>query len=299
MKRCSRCRAEILDGQLVCPQCGKLRQRLRRVRCRACGSLSSQDLATCPECGERLRQDWLRPAFAAFGLVAGIVLGLLVGPSLLRGLEGWRPGRAFSTVQAMVSDVPVLVKVPTLTPSLTPSITPSPTNTPTSTPRPSATPSPTLTPAPTMTPTAAPTDTPSPTPTRTRRPATPTQPPASPTPWPTAAAPILLGPEDGSSFGGAGAIIHLAWQSAHALRPGECFLVTLSYLQEGAEVELGLCVREPQLWVRDNLYLQADQETGRAYHWSVAVALEETDGDGNLSYITLGPASEERTFYWP
>ena len=263
--------------------------------------MSSQGLEVCPHCGERLRQDWFRPVLIAVGLVVVVALVMLVGPRLLQGLEDFRPARAIGTVQAMVSEVPVLVEVPTLTPSLTPSITPSPTSTPTSTPTPSVTPSPTLptlTPTPTSTPTATPTDTPSPTPTQTRRPATPTRPPPTPTSMPTVPAPALLEPEDGTSFGGVSAIIRLAWQSNHTLGSDECFLLTVSYVQDGSEVGLPMCLQETQWWVDEGLYLQADQETDRAYHWRVGVVREEIDEDGNVSYVSLGSASQERTFYW-
>ena len=237
----------------------------------------------------------------ATGLVVVVALVMLVGPRLLQGLEDFRPARAIGTVQAMASEVPVLVDVPTLTPSLTPSITPSPTSTPTSTPTSSVTPSPTvptLTPTATATPTAAPTDTPSPTPTRTRRPATPTSPPPTATPVPTLPAPIPLEPEDGVSFSGANAFIRLAWQSNHTLGADQCFLLSVSYVSGGFPVELTMCLRDTQWWADEGLYLQADQETDRAYHWWVRVAREESNDDGSVRYVPLGPASAERTFYW-
>jgi RNA polymerase subunit RPABC4/transcription elongation factor Spt4 len=297
LKKCSRCRTEIQEGQVVCPQCGKPQPGPRRVRCRYCGTTSRQGLEVCPNCGEPLRQDWLRPGLLAAGLLVVVALVLLVGPRLFQGLRAFSPARALGTVQAMVSDVPVLVEVPSLTPSLTPSITPSPTTTPTSTPTPSVTPSPTLTPTPTFTPTPTPTDTPSPTPTRTRRPSTPTPRPPTPTPVPTVPAPVLREPEDGSTYG-SNAIIRLAWQSGHTLKTDECFLLTVSYVRNGSQVDLPMCVQEAQWWVDEALYLQADQETGRAYHWQVAVARREVDEDGNVSYVPLGPASPRWTFYW-
>jgi hypothetical protein len=162
---------------------------------------------------------------------------------------------------------------------------------------PSATPSPTLTPRPTDTPTATPTNTPSPTPTRTRRPVTATPRPPTATPLPTVVAPAPLAPEDESSYG-AGAIIRVAWQSFHSLATDECYLLTVSYVRGGASVDLPVCVQETQWWVDDALYLQADQETERAYHWSVRVVRREVDEDGSVSYLPLGPPSEEWTFYW-
>ena len=227
--------------------------------------MSTKGLQVCPHCGEQLRQAWLRPVLVAGVFLYVVIMVMLGGPRLPQGLEDLRPPRALGTVQAMLSELPALVDVPTLTPSLTPSITPSPTTTPTSTPTPSITPSPTLTPSPTPTFTPTPTETPSPIPTNTRRPAAPTRPPPTPTPLPTVPAPVALVPEDGVSFGGEDAIIRLAWQGSRALAPDECFLLTVGYVQNGARVELPMCLRDTQWWVDEGLYLQADQETDRVW----------------------------------
>ena len=297
MRKCSRCGADISAGQLVCPHCGKAQRRPRRVRCRHCGTVSSRSLEICPSCGEPLQQDWLRPALAGGVLLIAVALVFAVGPWLLQAVEGFRPGQAINTVQALASEIPVLVEVPTLTPSLTPSITPTPSRTPTSTPTPSLTPTPTLTPSPTATATPTPTDTPSPTPSRTRRAPTPTQPTETPTPMPTVVPPVLVEPKDGAPFSG-GDIFKLAWQSSHTLKPDECYLLTIRYTMGGENVSLPVCVQEPYWWVDKGLYLQADQETGRSYHWSVRVAQKERDAGGNETYVPLSPASEEWVFYW-
>ena len=115
---------------------------------------------------------------------------------------------------------------------------------------------------------------------------------------PTVPAPVLLSPEDGASFSGTNAIIRLAWQSNHTLGSDECFLLTVSYVQNGSNVGLPMCLQETQWWADDGLYLQPDQETDRAYHWRVRVVREEIDEDGNVSYVPLGPVSQERTFHW-
>ncbi len=297
MKKCSRCGTELHDGQLVCPHCGKPQRLPRRVRCRYCGTIGSRSLEVCPNCGERLQQDWLRSLAIGAALLIAVALVLIVGPWLLRVLEEFRPSRAISTVQAIASEVPVLVDVPTLTPSLTPSITPTPTNTPTRTPMPSQTPSPTLTPTPTETPTPTPTETASPTPTRTRRPATPTRPTETPTPLPTVAPPTPTEPEDGTSLG-SNANFKLAWLSNHTLKPDECYLVTLRYTHMGAEVRMPLCVQETYWWVDEGLYLQADQETDRVYYWSVRVVRKVVGEDEEETFVPLSPSSEEWSFYW-
>ncbi|HSJ53351.1 MAG TPA: hypothetical protein VLC52_06340, partial [Anaerolineae bacterium] len=110
--------------------------------------MARQGLQVCPHCGENLQNDWLRPLLLGGIIVAGLVLGLLIGPSLYRALTSFEPEVAAGTVQAVAEDLPVFVNVPTLTPSLTPSVTPTPTRTPTTTPTPTITPSPTLTPTP-------------------------------------------------------------------------------------------------------------------------------------------------------
>ncbi len=298
MKKCSRCGTELLTGQLVCPHCGKHQRRPRQVRCRHCGTVSSRTFFVCPSCGEPLRQDWVRPLLVGGGLVLAVAVVLIVGPWLLRGLGQFQPSRAISTVQAMASEVPVLIEVPTLTPSLTPSVTPTPTHTPTSTPTPSVTPSPTLTATPTETPSPTPTETASPTPTRTRLPATATAlPTETATPLPTVAPPTPLEPEDGAPFGERDTF-RLAWGSSHTLARDECFLVTVRYTHNAAEVRLPICVQATHWWVDDALYLQADQETDRVYYWSVSVARKQTDADGMESFVPLGPSSEEWSFYW-
>ncbi len=297
MKKCGRCGTEIQTGQLVCPHCGKPQRRPRRVRCRHCGAVSRRDLQVCPSCGESLKEDWLWPVLIAVVLVATTALVVLVGPWLLRELSRFQPSLALGTVQAVASEVPVLVEVPTLTPSLTPSITPTPTNTPTTTPTPSSTPSPTLTPTPTATPTDTPTATASPTPTRTRRPATPTRPADTPTPAPTVAVPILLEPDAGAPFA-ENDIFRLAWRSSHTLKPDECYLVTIRYTHQGSEVRLPVCVQETFWWVDKALYLQADQETDRVYYWTVQVVKKGIDEDGDEIFVPLSMPSTESSFYW-
>lgn len=306
MKKCSRCGHELLTDQLVCPHCGKPQREPRRVRCRYCGTISSQGLRVCPSCGESLRQDWLRPLLLGGGALLAIVLVLLVGSWLLRWLEGFQPSQAIGAVQAMASEVPVLVEVPTLTPSLTPSLTPTPTPTPTSTPEPSATPIPTLTPTPTWTPTPEPTGTSTPTPTRTRAPVTTTPSPTptstvvptqTPTPVPPIRPPVPIEPEDGAPHG-QGSIFRLGWQSSHTLKRDECYLVNLRYTHAGAPVIVQVCVQQTSWWVDESLYGQADQETDRVYFWSVQVARKSTDAEGKEAYVPLSPASEEWRFYW-
>ena len=230
-------------------------------------------------------------------MLIAVALVFALGPGLIRAVERFRPAQAINTMQALASDIPVLVEVPTLTPSLTPSITPTPSSTPTSTPTPSLTPTPTLTPSPTATPTPTFTATPTPTPTRTRRAATPTRPPDTPTPMPTVAPPVPVEPADGSPFTET-AIFKLAWQSSHTLKPDQCYLVTVRYTMGGVEVNLPVCVQETYWWVDRTLYLLADQETGRVYNWSVRVAQKERDADGKETYVPLSPASEEWAFYW-
>jgi RNA polymerase subunit RPABC4/transcription elongation factor Spt4 len=298
LRKCSRCGADILVGQLVCPECGKPQPTPRQVRCRHCGGVANRSFSVCPDCGEPLRQDWLRPALWGALLLAGALLIFLVASVANRDWPDLRPAAAVGTIQALVSDVPVLVEVPSLTPSLTPSVTPRPTRTPTPSPVPSLTPTATLTPTPTDTPAPTSTHTPSPTATRPRPTATPTVPTATPTPLPTAAPPTLISPEDGSTFRGPNAAIGLTWRSSHTLQADEYYLVTLRYSHNGAEVRLPVYVRTSEWFVDDALHLEADQETGRLYRWSVRLVRLRSGSGADAEYEMLSPPSEELTFYW-
>ena len=294
LKTCGRCGAEILTGQLICPQCGKRQRRPRRIRCRYCGTVSKQSLEVCPHCGEPLQHDWLRPLLLSSVIVAGVVLGLIVGPWLRQGLARFRPSAAVSAVQAVASEVPVLVEVPTLTPTLTPSVTPTPTETPTPTPLPSLTPTPTFTPTPTETPTPTLTASPSATPTRLQPTDTPT---VTPTPAPTVAPPTLMEPVDGSPFG-QNDIFRLAWGSGHTLKPDEFFELTVRWTEGGAPASSPYYLQQTFWFVDDGLYLRADQETDRVYYWSVRLVRKGTDSEGNEVYVALSSSSEEWSFFW-
>ena len=237
-------------------------------------------------------------------VLAGLILGLLVGPSVYRSLTSFEPELAVSTVQAVAADMPVLVHVPTLTPSLTPSITPTPTNTPTSTPTPTITPSPTLTPTPTHTPTATPTPTITPTPTRAWptwtpvTPGTPTSEPPTATPAPALAAPELLIPETGVVYEGEDTSIELTWRSSHTLVSDEYFEVMIRYVSGGATVSAPVYVQRPSWFVSKMLHGKADQESERIYTWSVRLVRKRTADDGTDTYLPISAWSEERTFHW-
>lgn len=304
MKKCSRCGTDLSNGQLVCPHCGK-RQRLpRTVRCRNCGAPNKSTHTVCSTCGEPLRRDWTRPLGVGLAVLVAVAIIVVVAPPLWRGFKSFQPAAVVNTVQAVVSEVPVLVQVPTLTPSLTPSITPTPSRTPTQTPTPSQTPAPSLTPTQTSTPT--PTHTPTPTPTPTR--AWPTWTPkpretatSTPAPTPTvpaAAAPKLLEPADGSPFNGEQASFRLSWLSSHTLEPDEYYEVRVRYLQDGAEVFIPYRVQQTHWWVDKSLYLKADQETGRTYHWSVLLVLRKVAEDGSVTFVPMSPVSDEWSFTW-
>jgi hypothetical protein len=252
----------------------------------------------CPSCGEPLARSWLKPVLTAAALLVGVALVLVAGLWLRQNLERFEPAVAVSTVQAVASEVPVLIDVPTLTSTLTPSLTPTPTDTLTPTPTPSLTPTPTKTPTPTETPTPTPTETPTPTVTVVRPTETPETPTATLTPVPSIEPPTLESPKDGEPFDGIRATIKLAWQSSHTLLPDEFYEVTLRYVHLGGDVLMPVQVQETFWFVDKQLYLQADKETDRVYHWSVRVVRKETDSDGNELVSPLSPVSEEWSFFW-
>ena len=230
----------------------------------------------------------------------GLMLVGFAGTWVWRRLKEFQPAVAVSTVQAVVSGVPVLVEIPTLTPSLTPSVTPIPTHTPTPTLTPSLTPTPTTTPTPTPTPTPTLTATPTATPTRvwpTWTPTPRTTPTATPIPLPTTAPPTLVRPANGEPFTGENAIIELAWSSSYTLRTDECYLVTVRWTENGAAASTQVCMQATSWFVDRLLYLRADQETNRIYYWSVQI-VRRGGQPGSGDYVPLSPASEEHFFYW-
>lgn len=255
----------------------------------------------CPTCGETLQSDWLRPLLLGGIVVAGLVLGLLVGPSLYRALTSFEPEIAAGTVQAVAEDMPVLVHVPTLTPSCTPSVTPTPTKTPTPTSTPTITPSPTLTPTPTHTPTATSTPTVTPTPTRawpTWTPVTPTTVPPTATPEPVLAAPELIMPENRTVYDGEDTNIELTWRSSHILNSDEYFEVTVRYVSQGTTVSVPVYVQRASWFVSRMLYGKADQESERRYTWSVRLVRKRASASGSDEYVPISGWSDERVFVW-
>jgi RNA polymerase subunit RPABC4/transcription elongation factor Spt4 len=298
VRTCSQCGSAILTGQLVCPGCGRPQRKPRQVRCRYCGAAGSRELVLCPACGERLQSSWLRPILYGAAIIAAVLMGLVAAQGLHRTWDDIRPMVAVSTMQAFASEVPGLfVVVPTVTPSLTPSPTVPPTRTPTATPTPSLTPTPTPTETPSPTPTPEPTSTPTPSPTRLRVTRAPTLPAPTRTPAPTLPAPVPLTPEDGVTYR-ENAQIMISWRSDYATAGDDFFELILRFTHNGQEVRLPSYLQVPYWYVSKDLYLEADQETGRLYEWSVRVVRKTTDSGGKVVYIPLSASSVEKAFYW-
>lgn len=257
-----------------------------------------QSFEVCPGCGEPLRHDWFRPLLIGAGVIFVLVVVTFAGSWVWQSLGRFQPAVAFGTVQAVASEVPVFVEVPTLTPSVTPSTTPTATDTQTPTPTPSLTPTPTPTQTPTETPTPEPTETATPTATRVRPSATPTVPTETPTPAPTTVPPVPVRPEKGALFSGESANIELGWLSNHTLKPNEYFVVHVRWTENGAPNFTEASVQGTTWFVSKLLYLRADLETERRYYWSVYLARKESDAEGNEIFVPLSPSSEERFFYW-
>jgi hypothetical protein len=229
----------------------------------------------------------------------GVLLGLRAGPRLHRVWDRLRPQAVVHTAQEVAIEVPgLLIRIPSLTPSLTPTNTPVPTRTPTPTPAPTLTPTPTPTLIPTNTATPVATATPSPAPTRTRASTTRPPPTRTSTPPPSLGAPAPRLPEDRTTFNGANANFKLTWTTGYSLAPDQWFEITLRYSHLGIEVLLPVYVQAWEWFVDKGLYLQADQETGRAYHWRVRAVQKVTDSAGQNTYVPLSPAGDERVFFW-
>jgi hypothetical protein len=104
-------------------------------------------------------------------------------------------------------------------------------------------------------------------------------------------------PEDGAPHGEDDKI-RMAWVSNYTLSPNEFFEILIRYTHDGNEITLPVRVQATFWFVDEGLYLQADQETGRAYVWGVRVVRQTKDAEGNDAYLPLSPLSEEWVFYW-
>lgn len=93
-------------------------------------------------------------------------------------------------------------------------------------------------------------------------------------------------------------MIELAWDSSHALGSDEFYEVTVRYTQMGIEVLLPVRVQTPSWFVDRRLMGAADQQTGRAYHWSVQIVREVPAANGEVTYLPTSLGSVEWTFYW-
>jgi hypothetical protein len=112
------------------------------------------------------------------------------------------------------------------------------------------------------------------------------------------APPTLTEPNDGEPIFGGDQIFRLAWNSSHTLKPDEFFEVMVRWTEGGSPASSRWYLQQTFWFVDNALYLRADQETDRIYHWSVRVVQQGTDDEGNDVYLPLSPPSEEWSFYW-
>ena len=115
---------------------------------------------------------------------------------------------------------------------------------------------------------------------------------------PTVAPPALVEPEDGSTYS-PDATFRLAWTAGHTLQPDEYFQVAIRWTQQGTAASTQAYIQEAQWYVDKALYGLADQDTRRAYYWSVRLVRKGVGADGKETYTPFSPSSEERVFYWP
>jgi len=275
---------------MLCPECGRARsRRAGGIRCGVCGQVNPRTHRVCDRCGadvERRFLAFLAPLWHVIKWAAVTVGVALVAMGFFR-IRGGIEQRTNEVVSFFVA---------------TPTATPTPTNTATATPSPTLTPTATPTAPPTATPTATGTSTSTPTSTPVvRLPATATS-TATPTatPTPRFRAPELLGPPDEQIFVGRNQLVVLAWQPAGVLEADEWYAVRLSWEENGVFAQRGGDnVREPAWRVpADAVFLEADQDTGRAYRWVVYVERVTVGADGQRVGESLSPPSEARTFYW-
>jgi tetratricopeptide (TPR) repeat protein len=221
-----------------------------------------------PEAAGLPRWFWPVAAAAAVLLLAVAIAVLLLSGSFLGGKETPLPTATMPVVvpaaptQAFTTSPPTPLPEPTSTWTPAPSDTSTPEPTDTATPRPTETP--TFTPEP-ATPTRAP----------TRRPT------STPSPQVAYPAPVLLQPEDGTSFS---TPTMLRWSWTGTLRPDEHFDVRVWH--EG-EPHYGVA------WTKEGEFLYDPNIKGPGtFYWSVAVI----QGENGQWLADRGPEAPARSF---
>lgn len=248
---CKRCGAPLLQGVILCPECGaRQRRRVNTVRCASCRKTIPLELTVCPHCGRNVRPAGPRLGLWLAALVAIVLLSLW-------GLGKLPIARVVEEVTAVRQQVAGLVQVlgPASTPTpaqpesvMTPTLlaliteTPAPTEPPpTPTSIPEATPTPLAetaeTPEPTAeetetaspdvatetpqaeaasSPTAQPTATLTPAPTATPSPAPSPTPTRTPTARPTASGTTTYRVQSGDSLSSIAARFGITWEELAA-----------------------------------------------------------------------------------
>jgi tetratricopeptide (TPR) repeat protein len=150
-----------------------------------------------------------------------------------------------------------------------------------------------LTPAPTPTPDLTPPATPTPSPTPTLTP--------TPTPtWPSYPAPILLSPEDGTTFA-VETRPDLTWERTGDLAPDEYYVVTISFspwVDVDAIWQDIHTLKENTFTLPTYLYGLLDPSR-RSLTWKVEIArIVEVAENGTPTWIPVSPSSETRTLLY-
>lgn len=119
----------------------------------------------------------------------------------------------------------------------------------------------------------------------------------TPSPAPEYPAPELLRPRNGEAYTLAGELVTLQWAAVGELRDNESYLVTLTDITAGRNIELTVSVRDTKFVVPNSM--RPTDDIPHIFRWSVVpVAQIGVDEDGNPRYRESGSSSQPSYFSW-
>lgn len=119
----------------------------------------------------------------------------------------------------------------------------------------------------------------------------------TPSPAPEYPAPELLRPRNGEAFTLPDETITLQWAAVSELRDNESYLVTLTDITSGRNLELTVSVRDTKFVVPESM--KPSDDIPHIFSWSVVpVAQIGVDEDGRPRYRESGPSSQPSYFSW-
>lgn len=119
----------------------------------------------------------------------------------------------------------------------------------------------------------------------------------TPSPAPDYPAPELLRPRNGEAFTLPNETITLQWAAVSELRENESYLVTLTDITSGRNIELTVSIQDTKFLVPESL--RPTDDIPHIFRWSVVpVAQIGVDEEGRPRYRESGPSSLPSYFSW-